>query len=105
MMIDQVDLSPIILNEIILPTDRTLRFKKPLELPVRPCKNSEQYFCVEHKELHIHCYALNRKLLLDAINKQIAFLWDEYANADDNTLDSESLTLKKALLVALEEVL
>ncbi|PKN25832.1 MAG: hypothetical protein CVU65_07465, partial [Deltaproteobacteria bacterium HGW-Deltaproteobacteria-22] len=64
-----------------------------------------QLFYLEHPALGIDVFAWNRTDLESELAEQIAFLWDTYASAEDGSLTSDALELKRNLKQALREVL
>jgi len=100
---EQVDLSPFFLNEVAY-HDRRFRFLEPLELTPTLDEDTSQLYCLEHPALGIDVFAWNRADLESELAEQIAFLWDNYALAEDGSLTSDALELKRSLKQALCEV-
>jgi hypothetical protein len=62
----------------------------------------KQLLVVEKPEFGLNTFAHTRDELVDEIAEQVAFLWDEYAMADNESLTPESVHIKNALLNAME---
>ena len=53
---------------------------------------------VSKKRLQDHAYAQTREQLTDELAAQVFFLWDEYAQAEPDTLTEGAQALRDALL-------
>jgi len=100
--IAEIDLSTFYLQTIEY-SGRVFAFTKPLVL-TPSLDETQQLYCLEHGELGIDVYAYTRDQLDIELREQIAFLWDQYALADEAELTESALLLKKNLLAALKEV-
>ena len=60
--------------------------------------DSKQLLCVENHELDMMIFAPTREALLAELHEHLAMLWQEYAQAKDDDLDTLALQLKQALL-------
>jgi hypothetical protein len=98
----EIDLSTFYLKTIEY-SWREFIFNKPLELTPF-LDETQQLYCLEHAELGIDVYAYTRDQLDSELREQIAFLWDQYALADDEDLTESALALKNNLLTALKEL-
>jgi hypothetical protein len=98
--IQEVDITPIELDDIPN-NDHTLRFKEPTILtPV--LDDSQQLFVVKDAHLGLDIFAYTRAEIIGDAKSEIAFLWNEYALAQDEDLTANALMLKKNLLSLLE---
>lgn len=78
-----------------------LRFRKPLRL--FPTKDeSGNLLCLKYPDLGIHVFAETKEKLLEELQEQILFLWDDYALGCDNEMTPKAQILKKNLLEAIE---
>ena len=100
--IQEVDLSPLDLNEITGKNIR-LRFKKPLRLTPF-LDETKQLYCIELPELNIDVCEYTRADLENAVSEQFLFLWQEYALEDENNLTKQATILKNRILSYMEEV-
>lgn len=66
--------------------------------------DSKQLLCIESHELHINVFASTREALLTELHEHLVMLWQEYAQANDDTLDAPARQLKQALLARMTEV-
>ncbi|MGP1385154.1 MAG: hypothetical protein ACTS2F_16440 [Thainema sp.] len=98
-----VDLSPITLK-VVYWGDREFRFNKPIILQPALDEESSQLYVVENSDLTLLAYAQTREQLLHEISEQIAFMWDAYVKAQDETLATDALALKHRLLEFGEEI-
>jgi hypothetical protein len=100
--IEPVDLSPILIREILL-HNKKLRFKTPFLLTLQMDDDTEQLYVVEEPEIGLHVFSYTREDLIHEINEQLAMLWEEYAVTTDE-LATDARTLQAKLLATLEEV-
>jgi len=77
--------------------NRIFRFSQPIFLQPELNKESQQLYVVEEPRLTLYAYAQTREQLTQEISEQIAFMWDEYVQADDATLAHDALELKQHL--------
>jgi predicted RNase H-like HicB family nuclease len=61
-------------------------------------EETQQHFVAEIAELGICAQGRTRDALLDDIASQIAFLWEEYAVANESELTEDAIELRKVLL-------
>ncbi|RYH48358.1 MAG: hypothetical protein EON54_16100 [Alcaligenaceae bacterium] len=100
--IRDLDLSAFAVN--IISTARVrLVSKVPLTLEVFS-DASKQLLCAEQHALAISASGATREALFDDLSEQLAMLWEEYALADDDTLDGPALDVKRSLLAQFTEV-
>jgi len=99
-----IDLSPITLRSVHW-GDRVFRFSEPLVLQPELDEESQQLYVVEEPSLTLYAYAQTREQLLQEISEQIAFMWDEYVQAEDETLATDALELKQHLSGVCEELI
>lgn len=78
-------------------TPSSLQFKEPLIL-TSVLDDSQQYLCVADEAIGLDVFAINRPLLIDEVQEQLAMLWSEYACCDDSELDNSALNIKHNLL-------
>ena len=99
--IRDVDLSPL---EISTVQHGTVNLRVAPALMFEPClDDSKQLLCVGSPEFNITVYAPTRETLLVELHEHLAMLWQEYAQAQDDDLDSLALKLKQALLARMTE--
>ena len=99
--IQEVDLSPIELEEVQA-DGLNLRFKSPNTL-VPELDDSQQLFVLKESRIGLEIFAYTRSEIIADVQSEIAFLWREYALADDAELSQEALSMKRGLLDLLEE--
>ena len=66
--------------------------------------DTKQLLCIEYPEFEVSVFANTREALLVELHEQLAMLWQEYAQANDEQLDAIALQLKKTLLARMTEV-
>ena len=99
--ITDLDLSPFVLTRTRF-RDRLLEIKPPLVL--RPTMDdSEQLLCVEDEGLGIDAFASSRDSLVVEIAEQLDMLWQEFAQAGDESLDAVALIRKRAFQSRMKE--
>lgn len=82
---------------------RLLRARQPLV--IEPTLNDDkQFLCLHHEGLGIDVFAHTREQLAVELAGQLVMLWDEFALADDDSLELSAQQLKRALLQAFEEL-
>lgn len=105
-IIDVNDIRELDLSSLLVETVRMgktiLKAKQEISLDL-VSDETQQLICTTHPELGIDAYARTREAIVGELNDQIAMLWQEYAQADDDTLDGEAIKLKQALLTAFSE--
>ncbi len=99
--VEPVDLSPILIREILW-HNKKLRFKSPFLLSPQ-MDDTEQLYVVEEPEIGLHVFSYTREDLIHEINEELAMLWEEYAVTKDE-LAKDARTLQAKLLATLEEV-
>lgn len=100
--IRDLDLSPLAVDTVKV-GNRTLKARQSITL--EPATDeTQQLICVSDAALGIDAFARTREALVGELNEQIGMLWQEYALADDDTLDGEAIKMKQALLAAFSEV-
>jgi hypothetical protein len=100
--IRDLDMSPLELHtvrhgQLILKVVTSLSLEPELD-------ETKQLLRIAHGGLALDVFAPTRKALLAELNEQIAMLWTEYAQAEDDMLDSAARQLKHELLAAFTEV-
>lgn len=100
--IQEVDLS-IIELDVLIYTDKTLKFKYPFILTPE-LDETEQLYIIENSDLGIDLFAYTRAELLESLKEHILSLWEEYAQESDDNLTKDALILKNNLLKLIEEV-
>jgi hypothetical protein len=81
--------------------DIALRFKHPAAFtPVLDA--SGQVWIIENKRLGVSVFANTGAALARELKAELAFLWEEYALADDIGLTADAHALKQNLLATLE---
>lgn len=98
-----VDLSPMTLKSVKW-GDRIFRFTEPMVLQPSLDEESQQLYVVEEPSLTLYAYAQTREQLLLEISEQIAFMWDEYVQAEDQDLAADALDLKQSLVKICQEL-
>lgn len=98
-----VDLSPLHLKTVKW-NNRIFRFSQPILLQPELDEESQQLYVVEEPCLTLYAYAQTREQLIQEISEQIAFMWDEYVQADDATLAPDALELKQHLSRVCKEI-
>jgi len=98
--VEPVDLSPIVLTGLDSPN---LSMKRPMELVPTLDDDSQQFLCVSNAAIRLDAFAPTRDALFDEVKEQLAMLWKEYAEADDDALDDEAQRVKRALHDLMEE--
>ena len=100
--LESVDLSPITLT-ILQWQGRSFQFKQPLVLTPFLDEESQELYVVEVPELTLLAYATTREQLLKEISEQVAFMWDAYVKAPEDTLASDVLSLRTRLVETMVE--
>lgn len=100
--IRELDLSPLLIDMVKV-GKLVLKAKESITLePVTD--ETKQLICVAHAELGIDAFARTRDALVSELNEQIGMLWQEYALADNDSLDGMAIKMKQALLASFSEV-
>jgi hypothetical protein len=102
-LIEPLDLSPIILNDVTY-EERRFRFGTKKIFEVRQEPEEKQYLIVEDPKLEMLVYGRTRDDLIDEIGAHIGHLWIEYAQCDDEELTPQAVVLKLTLLNTVELV-
>lgn len=100
--IRDLDLSPFTIDQI-RQEGRLLRARQPLAIEPT-LDDDKQFLCLNHDELGIEVFAHTREQLAVELAEQLAMLWDEFALANDDTLEPSAQQIKRALLRSFEEV-
>lgn len=100
--IRELDLSPLVVDTIkaggvTLRTQRVIALEPTID-------ETQQLLCVVDTGLGIDAFARTREALVGELHEQIGMLWQEYALANDATLDVEAVKMKQALRAAFSEV-
>jgi len=94
--IEELDLSPMRLDELTLANERNLKVRPPLFL--KPDFSEEdQLLSIEHVELQIDVFAPTREILWKELQEQVAMLWIEYVEAPESELSPPALELRNRL--------
>ena len=101
-LITSLDLSPFELQEVDLENSR-LRFRQPLVL-VPLLDESGQMLVIENADWELCVFAPTREQLWEELREQIAMLWREYAQEEDDVLSPPALDFKQHLLRHIEEI-
>lgn len=102
-LIEAVDLSQMTFTSVNR-DGRTLAISPPLVVTPVLDEETNQYLEVREDALGLFAFANNRELLVDEIEEQLFFLWDEYAMVGEDTLVEAAQGVRLALLERLEEV-
>lgn len=97
-----LDLSPFTIDQIRY-EGRLLRARHPLAIEPT-LDDDKQFLCLNHEGLGIDVFAHTREQLAVELAEQLAMLWDEFARADDDSLEPSAQQLKRVLLQTFEEV-
>jgi hypothetical protein len=100
--IRDLDLSPFTIDQVRR-EGRLLRTRQPLVIEPT-LDDDKQFLCLNHEELGIDVFAHTREQLAVELAEQLAMLWDEFALANDDSLEPSAQQLKRALLQAFEEL-
>lgn len=94
--IQNVDLSPVVLDSVSHGT-RRLRFTGgPVTFEVTPDETGE-LLVIEQPDLGVHVFAATREALLADLYEDLVMLWTEYAEAEDADLTDDAADLGRAL--------
>lgn len=98
----ELDLSPLIVDRIHwgatdLVSNTKLIFEPEFD-------ELTQLICISYEHLGVHVFATTRDRLIIELYEQVAMLWNEYAKADDLTLDLEAIKMKQNLLSVFSEL-
>ncbi|MBI4741204.1 MAG: hypothetical protein HY777_06590 [Betaproteobacteria bacterium] len=98
----ELDLSPITVDTVKIGAG-VLKARQGVTL--EPATDeTQQLICVADAALGIDAFARTREALVSELNEQIGMLWQEYALADNDSLDGEAIKMKQSLLAAFSEV-
>ena len=97
-----VDLSEMVLSEVAL-DDVDIVFPRGLRFSIG-LSDDNSLFVAQNECLHIRTFGASRAELLSKLRDEIAFVWTEYACADDSELSPDAIELKRALRSLGEEV-
>jgi hypothetical protein len=101
--IEAVDLSAIIIKEFDW-NERRFILDKSLNLVPYLDEETQQLMIVEEPELDIYVFAQTREQLVQEISEQLAFMWDTYAMALEESLTADAVKLSSNLKQKLREV-
>jgi hypothetical protein len=100
--IRELDLSPITVDSVKV-GNLALKAKQGVTLePV--IDETQQLICATDAGLGFDAFARSREALVGELNEQIGMLWQEYAQADNESLDGAAIKMKQALLAAFSEL-
>lgn len=97
-----LDLSPFTIDHVRY-GERRLRASQAVIIEPT-LDDDKQFLCLHHEELGIDVFAKTREQLAVELAEQLVMLWDEFALADDESLDASAQQLKRALLRTFAEV-
>ncbi|MCC6696878.1 MAG: hypothetical protein IT365_14705 [Candidatus Hydrogenedentes bacterium] len=97
-----VDLSEMVLSEVAL-DDVDVVFARGLRFSVS-LSDDKSLFIAQNECLHIRTFGASRAELLAKLRDEVAFLWMEYACADDSELSPDAIELKGTLRSLGEEI-
>jgi hypothetical protein len=100
--ISEFDLSPLIVDRIQWGTTNLVANTNLIFEP--EFDEVTQLICISYEHLGIHVFATTRDRLITELYEQIAMLWNEYAKADDLSLDLEAIKMKQNLLSVFSEL-
>lgn len=100
--IREIDLSPFVVSEIAV-GELHLVTHAPVSL-TPTLTESEQLLCLEHAPWDLDVFAATRQELAAELREQIAMLWTEYAQEEDDMLAEPARRLKATLLRDFKEV-
>lgn len=101
--IRDLDLSPFTIDHVRY-GERLLRVSQQAVIIEPTLDDDKQFMCLHHEDLGIDVFANTREQLAVELAEQLVMLWDEFALADDGTLESSAQQLKRALLRTFAEV-
>lgn len=93
------DLTPIVV-EMVIDTDRNREFTLRPALKLTPKSDDEsrgELLFVEEPSIKLSACAATRSELEDELKATLIFLWDEYAEVDDQALTLDARELKASL--------
>jgi len=100
--IQDIDLTPIEFDYIDYEYKK-LRFKERLVLTPK-LDDSEQLYTISYPKFNLETFAYTRQEIVEGIKSDIAMLWNEYAEAEDEALTEGAIELKRRLLSSIEEI-
>lgn len=98
--IKRPDLSDVTLDVVSYSENEQLVFSEPLTIPVT---YESGILSLLVDELGISVNEYTRDELEESLHDQVVFLWNEYAEADDDTLTDSAKELKRELLQAIRK--
>ncbi len=99
--IEPLDLSPIVLREVTY-KKRMFLFTEPLQFAPQLDEEGKQLLVIDKPDLGLNVFARTREELVEEISEQVAFLWDEFALAEEDSLTPEAQKLRNAILKAVK---
>ena len=100
--IQDIDLTPIELDDIIYNNKTKLHFKKSIVL-TPTLDDTKQLYTINYPEIGLNAFAYTRQEIMDDIKSDIIYLWEEYVKSDDK-LSEDAEILKNNLKDIIEEV-
>jgi len=98
------DLSPLVIA-VVIDDDRQFEIDPPLVLEPKSDEDSKGYLLVvEEPSLKLSVCATTRSNLESEVSSVLLFLWDNYANEQDDKMTSDAIGLKRAVLNRMKEV-
>ena len=94
------DLSPLVIA-VVIDIDRQFEIDPPLVL-VPKC--DDDLLVVEEPSLKLSVCATTRSNLESNFSSILLFLWDNYANEQDDKMTADAIALKRAVLSRMKEV-
>ena len=99
--IRDLDVSPLIID-LLKFKNITLRAISTLVLETH-LDDTKQLLCIENTAIGLNVFAETREKLVDEAHEQLAMLWTEYAQAQDDQLSSAAIQLKNTLRTTFAE--
>ncbi|MBI1292234.1 hypothetical protein GC173_13490 [bacterium] len=101
--IEELDLSPILLDQVPFRDGLAIRLRERLSL--QPAlSETEQFMTLEHEALQIDVFAPTRERLWNELLEQVRMLWAEYGGASDEELSAPALQFRETLRAAMEVI-
>lgn len=96
--IEPVDLSPFVVEPISIQAGRYLVPKSRIEVTPELDVTTTQLFVAVLDKLEVSSFGETREQMIDSLSHDLAFLWEEYVEEDENLLDEYALELRLKLL-------
>ncbi|MGK5082982.1 hypothetical protein WDW37_06725 [Bdellovibrionota bacterium FG-1] len=99
--IEPVNLSPIRLPQLKW-KNRVFEFAQPMEFTPSLDAETQQLYVIEDASLGLNVFSETREGLVQELSEQVAMLWDEYADEEDENLADDALAVAKKLRQAIK---